>query len=143
MALADLEGMPPVLQVAQLGTQAGEPIVDGAYALVEPCAQQAGQEGIERAGFPPAIHVRFAQSQRAVGQHARIEIIVANPDIPGPFAVDPDIGQGEQLRDTVLERGWFHFVSNRQAAAGNRIKVLSACESMGPARRGFDGRYVI
>ena len=47
---------------------------------------------VERIAFPPAVHVRLAQAQRAVADHAVVEAVVAHADVPRAVAVHPHVG---------------------------------------------------
>ena len=90
-----------------------------AHGLAEPRPQDAIDRLVERRRVPPALDVRLADAERAVAEHAAVEPIVVDLDVPGPITADGDARGGEevaaQLRGvpriepttTVCERCWW------------------------------------
>ncbi len=96
MRLADLERPPPALQVDEMAERPARHLLRNRQPLVNACAKHARKHFIQPFGIPPAVHVGFAEAERAVRKHARKHARIMNPDVPGPIAIDPDIGLGEQ-----------------------------------------------
>ena len=108
VAFADLEGTASALQVAQLGLDPEARIVDFCAAFVDVRIEQTEEEGIERHGIPLPIHVGLAQAERAMRDHACIEVFVMHADVPGCIAIDLDAAVGKQGGDASLQAGTRH-----------------------------------
>jgi hypothetical protein len=94
--LADLERALAALQVEEARLQMGQQGVERLELLIQPGGQQTGAQGRQVVGVPPAVHVRLAQAQRTVREHAGVEAFVVDMQIGGAAAVEADIGQFEQ-----------------------------------------------
>ena len=54
-------------------------------------------ESFQRQRIPESVHERFAESQRAARDHARIERIVVDADVPRTVAIEADVGRIEDV----------------------------------------------
>lgn len=63
----------------------------------EPSAKNAAEELVERAAIPPAVHVGFAEAERAEAQEASVEIFVVHSQVPRTSAANPHIRKGQDL----------------------------------------------
>ena len=108
MMLADHIGPAPSLQVQQLGLQPQSRIVELPGAFVEVRIEQSEHEGIECLDIPLPIHVGLAQSERAVRDHARMEVVIVDLDIPRRIAADLNSTVGKEGCDTAFDAGARH-----------------------------------
>jgi hypothetical protein len=63
----------------------------------------ARQQLVESLGVPPAVHVRFAESQRAIGYHPTVKFIIMNMNVPTAITAKFYIGEGEDFYNRMLE----------------------------------------
>ena len=63
----------------------------------------AAHELVELIAVPPAVHVRLAEAERAVGEHALEHALVVDLDVPRPVAVDADVGGLGQLLEVARD----------------------------------------
>jgi hypothetical protein len=79
-------------------------IVEAAYTLIQTRTDDAEQQAIEIVRIPEAIHVRFAETERAVSDDARVQARVVNADVGRRIAVDTHSGLLQQRFDSSLRR---------------------------------------
>ena len=103
MALADLAAAVAGLQVEQARAQGIPDFAGAMHALVEPRREQVEQESVQRFRIPPLVHVAFAQAQRALPQHPRIEMRIVDLQVPGPLAAYAYVRLRKQIADPFLE----------------------------------------
>src|SRR6185437_11945491 len=84
MSLSDLKRPGFLLRIPQqrLDVQP-DAAPTGQRAALQVGATNVIKELIEGRRIPPAVHVRFAKSQGAVAENARIEFVTMNDDVPG------------------------------------------------------------
>ena len=69
--------------------------VERLHLIVDAGAQQALEELIEPLGCPLAVHVGLAEADAVARQHPFGHAGLEQPDIPGPVALQPDVGLGQ------------------------------------------------
>ncbi len=65
--------------------------------LIDAGLQNAGEQHVQPFALPPAVHIAFAETERAFLQNAFEQRRVVHPDIPGARAVDGDAGFRQHL----------------------------------------------
>src|SRR5690348_144496 len=60
------------------------------WRLVQVRPKDAFKELIKRWHIPPAIHVRFAESERTFSKNPPVKLVAMHDDVPGMIAVDRD-----------------------------------------------------
>ena len=77
----------------------------GLHLAVEVGVQQVVEEAVQLLAVPRPGHVRLAEAEVALGQCALEGGGIVQLHVPGPAAVDPDVGAAEQAGDQLLGSG--------------------------------------
>ena len=103
MLAADGPGAPLALAVRPPGQEREPRRLEGArQPVLDAEADDAGHSLVQLLRVPPTVHVRLAEAERALGEHAREQPVVVDLDVAGLRAIDRDSGGVEQTLCSVL-----------------------------------------
>src|SRR6185312_2154912 len=69
-------------------------------------------------GVPPAVHVGFAEAERAVREHARIQALVVHAQVDRRAAVDVDVRLRQQFAGAIFQVVLAHCLAPSRSVAG-------------------------
>ena len=124
MALAHF-GDPEALQVEQLAPQIADGEAEiGLEMSVDLEAEQLVNEGVQRLGVPPAVHIGLAEAERSMAEDATVEPVVMYLNVERPVTVDLDTRLFQQIGEVTLWTG-IHHANPRRVA--NRLVPGNGC----------------